>query len=400
MKTTGSLFPTAVILLNAFFCTMTFSYGQEAPDQLLEMYLETGSYEYSERIRDRFPGSPYDKFCHAWEYIDANNDMAHDLSMDLVGEYPDFAAGHFILGTILAIGSQDYPEALSHLERCLEIDPGFKQALYYRGLAKLGLKNYAGAKEDIDRVLELKRGFAQGFLLRGVANYGLGEEEAMNADFEIGLQLDYLALSAIPDNLAEKAINIAIESSPDNAIYFFARGYSHFSNGNYRSANADFGRCIQLVPGNSDFYKYSGASKMHVEDYEGAQKDLNYALSVNPDDPETYYYLGVLMNDYLKQPAMARQYMNHAIGLEENNALYYYERSKAAYKILEYEEARNDINRALLLDHRHGDFYALRGNIRMKTDKNAAEYCTDFKNAVEWGTSYNLKRILKKSCKQ
>jgi tetratricopeptide (TPR) repeat protein len=287
---------------------------------------------------------------------------------------------------------------LQQFDRGLEIDP--KSTLLYlnRGIAKLGMGDIAAAKKDFDKVLKLKRGYAQAFLLRGVSNYRLGNEDAMKADFEIGLQMDYTALSTIPENLAEEAMNKAIESAPENAIYYYARGYSYFINENYRNSRADFTRCIELVPGSSDFYKFSGASKMHLDDFEGSQKDLNYALSVNPDDPENYYYLGVLMNDFLKQPAMAQEYMNHAIRLDDSQARYYYERSKAAYKMINYQEARDDINLALQKDHTQGDFYALRGNIKMKTDRPVDDYCPDFKKAVEWGTSYNLKRIMRKTC--
>lgn len=368
------------------------------PERLLELYLETGSYNYVEKISEGFPGSPYEKFCEAWEYLDVNNEKARELARALVEDHPEFAPGYFVLGTVMAKGYKEYEEAIVQFDRSVELDPEFMRSYLNRGIAKIGLKDYEGAKSDFDRVMKLKRGYALGFLLRGVANHGLGDDDAMKADFEIGLQLDYRALSTIPDKIAEEVMDKAIESAPENAIYYFARGYANFVNENYRSSRADFDKCIELVPGSSDFYKYSGASKMHLDDFEGSQRDLNYALSVNPDDPEIYYYLAILMNDFLKQPAMAREYMNHGIELDEYNTLYFYERSKAAYKMMIYEEARNDINRALQLDHRRGDFYALRGNIKIKMGNPAGDSCPDFKKAIEWGTSYNLKRIIKRSC--
>jgi tetratricopeptide (TPR) repeat protein len=376
-----------------------FSSAADDPGKLLDKYLETGSPELAERIRKEFPGSPYASCSDAWEYLDANNEMARELAQKLVTEHPDFARGYFVLGSILAIGFRDYSGALDQLDRSLEIDPEFIPCYQNRGLAEIGLQDYGKAKIDFDRVLNSRRGYAEGFLLRGVANYGLGNEEAMKSDFEIGLQLDFKALSAIPANLADEAINKAIEAAPDNAIYYYARGYSRFVSGDYRAAAADFRKCIELVPGSSDFYKYSGASRMHLDDLEGGQKDLNYALSVNPDDPEIYYYLGVLMNDYLKQPAMALEYMNLAINLDGSRGAYFFERSKAAYQMKDYAQARDDINRALRLDRSQGDYYALRGNIKLDSGDPAQDFCPDFKKAVEWGTSQNLKRTLKKYCR-
>jgi len=385
-----------IILLAGYFNAVLCA---DDPEQLLEWYLETGAFEYAEKIRDGFPGSSYDKFCDAWGYLGANNELAMELAGELVKDHPDFAPGHFAMGTVLTIGYNKYNEAVSHFDKSLEINPDFWRSYLNRGIAKIGLEDFNGARDDFDRVLKMKRGFAKGFLLRGVSNHGLGDEEGMKADFEIGLQLDYRAFSTIPGDLADNAINKAIESAPENAIYYFARGYASFVKGNYRAASSDFTRCIQLVPGSSDFYKYSGASKMHLDNYEGAQKDLNYALSVNPDDPETYYYLAVLMNDFLRQPAMAREYMNLAIELDEYNALYFYERSKAAHKMMNHDEALDDINRALQLDHSKGDFYALSGTIKRKIGNPAEDFCPDFRKAIEWGTSYNLKRIMKKTCK-
>lgn len=369
------------------------------PDQLLNYYLETGSLEFADQIREGFPGSPHSAFCDAWEYIGANNEKARALSLDLTTDHPEFAPGHFVHGAVLISGFKKNQEAIVQMDECIKLSPDFLLAYQYRGIARFNLEDYEGAKEDFEKVMKLKRGYAEGFLLRGIVHQKLGDRDAMKADFEIGLQMDFMALSRIPGLMATDAINEAIESAPDNANYYYARGYSCFIKGNFRSASSDFGKCIEMVPGSSDFFKYSGASRMQIDDPEGGQKDLNFALSVNPDDPEIYYYLGVLMNDHMKQAAMAREYLNNALDLDESNALYYYERSKAAYKLLDFEAARDDINRALQLDHRKGDFYAMRGNVKMKLGTSTDDYCADFRKALEWGTTYNLKRTMKKSCK-
>ena len=104
------------------------------------------------------------------------------------------------------------------------------------------------------------------------------------------------------------------------------------------------------------------------------------------------------MNDIEEQPSRAFEYLSLAIELDDKHPDYFYERSKSSYNLLDHQAARDDINMALYLDHHSGDYYALRGQIKMKMGNKAEDYCYDFKRAMEWGTSYNLKRIMKKSC--
>ena len=397
MKTTFpptlKFFPVLLIL------TAAQSVVSQDPGELLEFFLETGSLEFAEQIREDYPDSPHASFLSAWEYIGANNEIARDLSEDMIEEFPDFAPAYLAFGTVLSQGFKQHRESIVEFDRCLDLEEDFVLAYQNRGIAKLGLNDFKAASEDFEKLMKLQRGYAQGYLLRGVAGLGLGDEESMKADFEIGLQLDYRALAMIPGDLADEAMDKAIEAAPDNAIYFFARGYARFLDGNYRTAGADFSKCVELVPGSSDFYKYSGACKMYMSDFQSAQRDMNLALSVNPDDPEIYYFLGILANDFQDQAAKAAEYLNHAIELDENNPDYYYQRSRASYKMLDYLEARNDINTALRLDHRKGDFYAHRGNIKMKLGNPNQDFCPDYTKALEWGTSYNLKRIMKKNCR-
>jgi tetratricopeptide (TPR) repeat protein len=373
--------------------------GKENPNALLEGYLETGSVEYLEKINEYFPDSPYSMFCEAYEYIDIDKIKARELAEALITSHPDFAPGYFALGTLLVSGYKEYEEAINQFNISVELDNKFGRNYQNRGIAYLGKGDYSSAWDDFNQLINIKRGYALGYILRGVANHGKQMNEDFLADFEIGLQIDHQALASIFSTQVSEALDKAIESTPENIIYLYARGYANFVNGNYRIASADFTKAIAMVPGSSDFYKYSGACKLFLDDSEGAQTDLNIALGSNPDDPEIYYYLGVLMNDVQDQPSRANEYLNNAIELDNQNGDYYFERSKSLYEMNSYEAALNDINLALELNHRKGDFYALRGHIKMKLGNSTDDCCKDYYSAVEWGTSYNLKRILKKTCK-
>ena len=376
------------------------SYAQDRdPEVLLEYYLETGDIRSMETIKEQFPGSGYHHFCDIYELLHVNNQKAKELAESLIRENPDFAPGYFVLGTIYGSGLGQYSTALIQFNKSIDLDPQFPIFWINRGIAKIELKDFQGAREDFNQAVTLKRGYALGYILRGVANYSLEDTDATLADLEIGLQLDYKALSNVLE-IAGDAVDKAIEMAPENVNYYFSRGYAHFANENYRPALADFTTAVNMVSGSSEFLKYAGATKVFLGDADGAQTDLNIALGINPDDPEIHYYLGILMNDVEKQPSRAFEYFNLAIELDDTNPMYFYQRSKSSYNLMDYQSARDDINMALYLDHHSGDYYALRGQIKMKMGNPAADFCYDFKRAVEWGTSYNLKRIMKKSCQE
>jgi tetratricopeptide (TPR) repeat protein len=368
------------------------------PEVLLERYLESSDIESREAIKEQFPESAYHHFCDSYELLHINDQKAKELAEALIREHPEFALGYFALGTIYGNGLREYSTAIIQFNRSIELDPEFPRSWLNRGIAKMGLKDYQGAWEDFNRAIGLKRGYALGYILRGVASYKLEDTEAMLSDLEIGLQLDFKALSNVLD-LAADAVGMAIEKAPENVNYYFARGYAHFDHQKYRSALEDFNRVVNMVTGSSEFLKYAGATKVFLEDAEGAQTDLNIAQGINPDDPEIYYYLGILMSEVEEQPARAFEYFDLAIELEDTNPMYFYHRSKSSYDLMDYQAARDDINMALYLDHHSGDCYALRGHIKMKMGSQAEDFCHDFKRAEEWGTSYNLKRIVKKNCR-
>jgi tetratricopeptide (TPR) repeat protein len=392
--------PLNTCLLSFILLQVTMlTYAQISdPEVLLEHYLETGDTRTMEKIKEQFPESAYHHFCDSYDLLQVNSKKAKELAEALIREYPDFALGYFALGTIYGNALGQYSTALIQYNKSIDLDPKFPNSWLNRGIAKIELKDFKGAREDFNQAISLKRGYALGYILRGVANYNLEDNNAMLSDLEIGLQLDFKALANVL-GIAGNAVNKAIEMAPENVNYYFSRGYAHFANKNYRAALADFTRAVNIVSGSSDFLKYAGATKVFLEDANGAQTDLNIALGINPDDPETYYYLGILMNDVEEQPTRAFEYFNLAIELDDTNPMYFYQRSRSSYQLMDYQMARDDINMALYLDHHSGDYYALRGQIKMKMGNQPADYCYDFQRALEWGTDYNLKRIMKKSCR-
>ena len=380
------------------------SFGQPDDTELqkmLDQYLENGDPEIATKISENAPDSKYDRLCQAYQLFDIDDKTGISLSHDLVRDYQDFSEAYFVLGTLMINGTRDYMTAVSYLDTAIQLKPGFTLAWFNRGIGKINAKKYREAIDDFNRVLELERSNAGAYLMKAVSNYYLKEFEKIIPNIEIALQIDPYIISSFYFLQVRKTIDKAIELAPENANLHYARGYANFESGYFRLAVNDFVNAIELVPGNSEYYKMMGASKIYLKDSPGAEADLKVAMGIDPDDPEIYYYMGLLANDVQEQPEMGYEYLSQAIELNPRDPVSYYERARSSYDLLDYETALNDVEKAIELDNRNGDFYTLRAMMVLFGEiESEYDYCEDFRKAEELGTAYKLKRYIRKYCRE
>ena len=369
--------------------------------KLLDQYLKSGDPGISSKISEAAPGSKYDRFCQAYKLLDVDNQEGISLSRDLVRDFPEFPEAFFALGTFIINVSKEYNEAVLNLDTAIQLKPEFIMAWLNRGIGQVNAKEYEKAINDFNRVIEMDKGNVSAYVMRAVANYSSGNSEKIISDIEIALQMDPYIISTLYFLQVRKAIDKAIELAPENANLYYARGYANFKNGYYRLAVNDFVKALELVPGSSEFYKLSGACRIYLKDETGAASDLRVAMGINPDDPEIYYYMGLLANDIQEQPQMGYEYLSQAIELNPWDPVNYYERAWSSYELLDFETALEDVDKAIELDNRNGDFYTLRAMIGLFGElKSGFDYCEDFRKAEELGTVYKLSKYIKKYCKE
>lgn len=385
-------------------CFSIYSYCQiddTELQELIDQYLNSGDPEIAAKISENAPGSKYDRFCQAYQLFDIDNKKGISLSHDLVRDYPDFPEAYFVLGTLMINGTRDYMTAVSYLDTAIQLKPAFTLAWFNRGIGKINAKRYKEAIDDFNRVLELERSNTGSYLMKAVSNYYLEEFEKIIPNIEIALQMDPYIISSFYYLQVRKTIDKAIELAPENANLYYARGYANYKSGYFRLAVNDFVNAIELVPGNSEYYKMLGAGKIYLKDGPGAEADLRVAMGIDPDDPEIYYYMGLLANDVQEQPEMGYEYLTQAIELNPRDPLNYYERAWSSYDLLDYETALDDVEKAIELDNRNGDFYTLRAmTVLFGEIESEYDYCEDFRKAEELGTVYKLNRYIRKYCKE
>jgi Flp pilus assembly protein TadD len=90
---------------------------------------------------------------------------------------------------------KNYKDALTLLDKAIEMDTENGEAYAYRGMAKLQLKDYKGAVTDFDAAVKLIPDYGEVYDLRGVAKGELGDKvgacEDWNQAFALGFNNAY-----------------------------------------------------------------------------------------------------------------------------------------------------------------------------------------------------------------
>jgi len=150
---------------------------------------------------------------------------------------------------------------------------------------------------------------------------------------------------------AQKHIDNAIKSNPDNAEFIFRRGILYNKKGQFDKAGDDFAKSLALATTNSlkvQIYLNLGATQLKLETFEPALESYKKALELSPRNPSIYNYKGYAnyklgfftdaINDY-----------NNAIDLDPNNAASYYNRGMAYFKSSEKSKACLDFHKSCQL---------------------------------------------------
>jgi len=387
------------ILIISLALTTIHTYSQQDDLQkYLNSYIETGSASYSDKIHEQAAGSKYDLFCQLWSKRISAPAEALNLAGDLISQHPDFPEAHMAMGYLQMEEEVEYETAIKHFDQAISLNQDLYMAIVFRGLSRIYLKDYKAALDDFEVVLSKNRNNALAALLRGVARYKTGDVSTLVSDFEIAIQMDSEIISEYFYPYVKESLDKALELSPGNVNFHYARGVAGFRQGLWKSALEDFTMAIQIIPGNASYYKYAGACSYFLKDREGAEGELKKALGIDPDDPETYYYLGLVATNLKNLPKQGHDYMTHAIELDPSQADYYYQRAKSSYELNDYNETMEDVQKSLDMHQGNGNYFALRGMTRLQLKFDDELICEDFNRAYELGTFYKIRKQYKKHC--
>ncbi|KAG0276742.1 Hsp90 cochaperone [Linnemannia exigua] len=86
--------------------------------------------------------------------------------------------------------AKDYPTAIDHFSKAIELDPTNHVLFSNRSACYASQKNYEKALEDGEKTVELKADWSKGYGRKATALYGLGRYPEANDVYEAGLKLE------------------------------------------------------------------------------------------------------------------------------------------------------------------------------------------------------------------
>lgn len=139
---------------------------------------------------------------------------------------------------------------------------------------------------------------------------------------------------------------LAVE--PSNDLALANRGGAYLAIGMIDSARADLNRAIDINPSTMNGYRNRGMLHILTKQYQAAIDDYKKHLQIVPDETgEIWNKIGYAFQQ-LGEHRKAIDAFSKAISIYENGS-YFYLRALSWIQLKEYENARNDINKAVQL---------------------------------------------------
>ena len=239
-----------------------------------------------------------------------------------------------------ALYFEDYVLSIQYFNQVINAKPYLAEPYFYRAVAKLSLEDYRGAEQDCNNALDRNPFVVNSYQVRGLARVYQAKYEDAMSDFRAGLRLE-------PDNvsLRHNLILCLIRSDrKDEAI-----------------------KTVDTLLASSP--KYAPAMAMRSDllweqgDSAGALEWVNKALDVNRYDAEMLHHRGVMLAR-MERYEEAEQDMDRAIYLDPTASGAYITRAMVRYFRDNLNGALSDYDMSIMIDPASVTGHYNRGNLR------------------------------------
>ena len=193
---------------------------------------------------------------------------ALNVARDTSRRFPDDVEGMGVLGACLRANGE-MVESLDVLNRAIELNPDYAEALINRGLIRLSQESKPEALADLEVAHRLKPHIKQIW------------------DLVVGLKVEaqeYCDAILLLINMVE------IDPENEKRLAILALCYQHLKD--FDSALEVYNKALALKPDNAEAYKNMGIILKYQGKLEGAIEAYNKALAIQPDNTEAYNKMG------------------------------------------------------------------------------------------------------------
>lgn len=174
---------------------------------------------------------------------------------------------------------QKYQEAITQLNKVLEIAPEDAEAANMRGIAYVETKNFTKALHDFDNAVKNDATKYKHFYNRGNVKVALKDYEGGLKDFNESIALD----ATISD-------------------VFLSRGTAFLYLQRNNEALADFNQGLKLTPTDKNLLFNRAMTFGKLANYEGALHDLHECIGIDNNFAKAHFYLAVYHLEVDKKP--------------------------------------------------------------------------------------------------
>ncbi|MFB2897652.1 tetratricopeptide repeat protein [Aerosakkonemataceae cyanobacterium BLCC-F50] len=274
---------------------------------------------------------------------------------------------------------QRYEDAISSLDKALQIDSKYPEAWMKRGQALSKLQKYEEAQKSYEEALKIKSEYSQAWYERGLAleqlnRYDLAQESLIKA---IEIQPNYaeawynLAEIQIKEKKyqeAEISLNKATEIKPDNQEAWYKLGVVLNQIKQPKKALIALNKALQIDINYLEAWIEHGSTLTQLKQNEEALISLNKALEINSQLAEAWQKRGYILGQ-LKRYDEAIASLDKAIQIKSDYAEAWYQRGVILAQINNEDEAIASLDKAIQIKSDYAEAWYHRGLVLEKKQK-------------------------------